>query len=117
MSVSGPVAESSFLPALLCPQPAKALAKCGLELVSLLLRGPVPTVPCRDDIQTDVGSRQLWCLWPSEASQSLFCSRAAVRKSNSLVCQNSSCLRKLGLVSCGVGAHVWLVLVEGKGWV
>lgn len=70
---------------LLCPRPAEALAKRRSELVSLLLRGPVPTVPCRADVQTDVGFQAALVSVASEASQSLFCSKAAVRKNNSLL--------------------------------
>lgn len=63
--------------------------------------------PCRVETRTSLtgGPRQLWCLWPADASQSLFCSRAAVRKGDSLACQNSWWLRKLLFMSVAVSAE------------
>ena len=41
-----------------------------------------------------------------------FCSRAAVRKSNSLSRQNFLCLKKLVHVPCGISAEVWPARID-----
>lgn len=80
------------------PTPAKSFAKHGLDL-SACCRLAL-SAPCHAELRSSLtwGSGQLWCRQPSDATQSLLCSKVAVRQPCMSACPH---LRKWCWCSAG----------------